>query len=214
MRKSGRISAAALATPVIDVKAERPPPPGRLTPAEADLWRRLVHSRRPQWFAGAEEILESYIVAAIALQAVEAELRKTPPSAGARYPRCLRIHRQQVSLCAMLATKLRLVPSTRRDKNTPSEGDRPMVDPVYPWADWRGLQALPSNSNDTDERCFADLRAVRGLGPVVDLRQDNRANTLQPVPKSPAGAENAEKPSNANMPVTAIQQEGNDRGYR
>jgi hypothetical protein len=65
LRKRGRISAAAVAViPAegIDVRLGRPLAPERLSgTAERQVWDKLTFSRRPGWFAGAEEILEAYV---------------------------------------------------------------------------------------------------------------------------------------------------------
>jgi hypothetical protein len=44
----------------IDARRERPAPPPEFSEAEQALWRRLVDSRRPQWFDGALEPLASH----------------------------------------------------------------------------------------------------------------------------------------------------------
>jgi hypothetical protein len=36
------------------------------------------------------------------------------------------MHRQSVGLCATLATRLRLTPSAKLDKRTPTDGDAPV----------------------------------------------------------------------------------------
>ena len=76
----------------------------------------MIHSRRPMWFAGSEAILESYVVTVAQVQRIEAALRKARPSIGERYQKLVRVHRQSVALAASLATKLRLVPSSKLDR--------------------------------------------------------------------------------------------------
>src|SRR5262245_16332460 len=79
LRKRGRISAAALTvvpTEEVDVRRGRPPAPERLSEPERALWEKLTFSRRPGWFLGAEELLESYVMTTIGCQQIEAALRK------------------------------------------------------------------------------------------------------------------------------------------
>lgn len=130
LRKRGRVSGAALTVvPVgeIDVRLGRPPAPERLSEAERALWERLIYSRRPGWFSGAEEVLESYVVAVSQVQRIEAALRKAKPGVSERYQKLLRMHRQAVALTASLATKLKLVPSSRLDRRTPQDGELPVA---------------------------------------------------------------------------------------
>jgi len=130
LRKRGRISAAALTVvPAegIDVRRGRPPAPERLSEAERGLWERLVYSRRPGWFSGAEEILESYVCTTIQVQAFEATLRKTKPGTSERYRTLSRLHRLLVALAGTLATRLRLTPQSKLDQSQPTNGDLPVA---------------------------------------------------------------------------------------
>jgi hypothetical protein len=64
-RKRGRVSDAALAlmpASEVDVRLGRPEAPERLSAEERKLWDKLTHSRRPGWFSGGENILETYCV--------------------------------------------------------------------------------------------------------------------------------------------------------
>ena len=130
LRKPGRISAAALAVAPpdeIDVRRGRPPPPERLSEAERALWERLVFSRRPGWFdAGAASLLERFCVTMIQCQEIEAALHQTPV-ADPQYPKLAKLHRLSAALAATLATRLRLTPHSRIDKNRPQDGDLPVA---------------------------------------------------------------------------------------
>jgi len=130
LRKRGRVGAAALTVvPAgeIDVRVSRPPAPERLSDEERKLWEGLTFSRRPGWFSGAGSLLESYMTTAIHCRRLEAALRKAKPGTGDRYQRLARMHRQSVSLCATLATRLRLTPAAKLDKRTPTDGDAPVA---------------------------------------------------------------------------------------
>ena len=129
LRKRGRVGAAALTVvpaDEIDVRVGRPPAPERLSAEERELWQRLTFSRRPGWFAGAEAILESYVTTVSQVQRLEAALRKVKSGTSDRYQKLVRVHRQSVALAASLATKLRLVPSSKLDRRTPTDGELPV----------------------------------------------------------------------------------------
>jgi hypothetical protein len=128
LRKRGRVSGAALAVvpaAELDVRVGRPLAPERLSDEERALWEKLTFARRPGWFSGAEALLESYVTMAIHCQRLEAALRKAKPGTSDRYQRLTRMHRQSVGLCATLATRLRLTPSAKLDKRTPTDGELP-----------------------------------------------------------------------------------------
>jgi hypothetical protein len=130
LRKRGRVSGAALAVvPAneLDVRAGRPPAPERLSDEEQQLWKKLTFSRRPGWFSGAEAILESYVTTVSQVQRLEAALRKAKPGVSERYLKLAHTHRQAATLAASLATKLKLVPSSRLDRRTPQDGELPIA---------------------------------------------------------------------------------------
>lgn len=132
LRKRGRVSADAALTVVptgeIDVRRGRPPVPERLSEQpERELWTRLTHSRRPGWFAGAEELLESYVLTVMQVRQIEAALRKTMPDTSDAYSKLALMHRQATTLATTLAVKLRLTPSARIDKRLPPDGDLPII---------------------------------------------------------------------------------------
>jgi len=132
LRKRGRVSAAALtvvpgdAGEQVDVRLGRPPAPERLSDAERVLWEKLTLSRRPGWFSGAEEMLETYVATALHCQRLELALRKAKPGPNERYTKLARLHRQMAGLAATLATRLRLTPHSKLGKNQPMDGDLPV----------------------------------------------------------------------------------------
>jgi hypothetical protein len=130
LRKRGRVSGAALTVvpaAELDVRVGRPPAPERLSDEERELWQRLTFSRRPGWFSGAEAILESYVTTVSQVQRLEAALRKAKPGVSERYLKLAHTHRQAATLAASLATKLKLVPSSRLDRRTPQDGELPIA---------------------------------------------------------------------------------------
>ena len=106
LRKRGRISAGAMATispEEIDVRLSRPLAPERLSEAERALWDKLTCSRRPGWFAGAEEVLESYVCTMCDVQKLGAALRKAKSVTSARHQKLARLHRHTLALALSLA---------------------------------------------------------------------------------------------------------------
>jgi hypothetical protein len=87
---------------------------------------QLVESRRPGWFSGALEILETYVVTALQIRQIEAAMRKVEPSTEPNYQRLARLHRQCVAQGSLLAARLRLTPSSRIAKTQPQFGDVPL----------------------------------------------------------------------------------------
>jgi hypothetical protein len=63
MLKRGRVSQAELGVAAvsvaIDVRAEREPAPAHFMEQERQLWNQLTAARRPGWYGGALELLES-----------------------------------------------------------------------------------------------------------------------------------------------------------
>jgi hypothetical protein len=152
-----------MAVPVVDARFERPEPPKEFTPAERELWTRIVHSRRPLWFSGSESLLQSYVTLAVHVQKLEAEIRKAVPSAAMSYVKLMQIHARTVAQCASLATKLRLSPSTRIDKNTKHDGEVPLQNEPAPWR----LRVAPDVGTGCGERRFSDLLEAQGRGVEV-----------------------------------------------
>jgi hypothetical protein len=70
--------------------------------------------------------LESYATKVSQVQRIEAMLRKTKRT-DEQYERLVRMHRQTAMLCASLATKLKLVPSSRLDRRTLEEKEVPVT---------------------------------------------------------------------------------------
>jgi hypothetical protein len=111
----------------IDARRGRPPAPERLSDEERTLWEKLTYSRRPGWFAGAENCLETYVVTVLQVQQIEAALRKATPGINARYTKLSRMHRQTAALASFLATRLRLTPGSKLDTRTPTDGELPVA---------------------------------------------------------------------------------------
>ena len=58
------------------------------------------------------------MVAVTQVQLIEAALRKADSDVDERFQKLMRMHRQAVVVTASLATKLKLVPSSRLDRRT------------------------------------------------------------------------------------------------
>src|SRR5262249_47501183 len=126
LRKRGRVGAASLTVvpaDEIDVRVGRPQAPERLSAEERDLWEQLTFSR-PLVFGCriASGILRDDGLASAAPggRAAQGKARRE------RYQRLARLHRQSVALAATLATRLRLTPSAKLDKRTPTDGELPI----------------------------------------------------------------------------------------
>jgi hypothetical protein len=78
------------------------------------------------WFAGAETLLESFVVTSIQCEQIKAALRTTPIT-DAGYSKLARLHRQLVALAATLGTRLRLTPHSHIHKTQPTDGDLPVA---------------------------------------------------------------------------------------
>jgi hypothetical protein len=162
MLKRGRVSQAQqeiASVPIaIDVRAERPAPPAHFTEQERELWNQLTAARRPGWYGGALELLESYCTLAIRCRQLEAALRKLD-AAAPRADRLARQHRQTLALAASLAGRLRLTPNSRLDRRQRQEGDDPMTEQPR---DQAGPRLASSNDDDlrdaNGERSFQRLR--------------------------------------------------------
>jgi hypothetical protein len=130
LRKRGRTSMAAKAvvSPVsIDVRLGRPPAPDRLTSEERELWERLTFARRPGWFIGSEDLLAEYCISITHVRRVSAAVAKARPGTGERYVSLMRQRRQLLDTAGVLATRLRLTPSSKLDKRTPQDGNLPVA---------------------------------------------------------------------------------------
>jgi hypothetical protein len=112
---------------VQNVDATRLGPQGVLSDEERELWEKLTYSRRPGWFAGAENVLETYIVTITQVQQIEEALRKATPGINARYMKLSRMHRQTAALASLLATRLRLTRGSKLDTRTPTDGQLPVA---------------------------------------------------------------------------------------
>jgi hypothetical protein len=88
---------------------------------------RLTFSRRPGWFAGGEEGVESYVMTVLQVQQLEVALRKARPETNAHYRTLLRLHRQMLALAVSLTVRLRLTSSTKLDRRTPQDGELPVA---------------------------------------------------------------------------------------
>jgi hypothetical protein len=125
-RQRGRRSAAALSVIPVDGRRTPSPPPERLTAAEKELWADLISSRRPNWFSGSEGILECYVTTFSHYRQMEVWLGQMQRD-DERYVELARLRLALIGQLCSLATKLRLVPSSRLDRRTPPVGLFPVA---------------------------------------------------------------------------------------
>jgi hypothetical protein len=117
MRQRGRKSAASLGVVPIG-QPQRPEPPERLPEAEKQVWRDIVDRLRPDWFGGAEHLLEIYVTSIVLERFLAEQIRKTRVD-DQRFAELVKLQRAEAALVANLATKLRLSPRSTWDRHTP-----------------------------------------------------------------------------------------------
>ena len=115
MTQRGRKSAGSRLSIVPAIEPPAPEPPASLSPAAAAIWREIVGSVHHSQFAGALFLLESYC----RMVAFEREFARDAEElpAGPRRDEAGKSLRACAHLAANLATKLRLSPRSRVDKN-------------------------------------------------------------------------------------------------
>jgi hypothetical protein len=97
-----------------------------------------------------------------------------------------KLHHDSARLCASLATKLKLTPSSTIDKNISRDGDRPLA--VY------GLGYQPQADRVPDEVSAADVNGERSFEALRQrMQRDGGRAFQQTVP--PRSAENEEPPA-------------------
>jgi hypothetical protein len=117
MRQRGRKSSASLGVVPIG-QPQRPEPPEGLPEAEKQVWRELVDRLRPDWFSGAEHLLEIYVTSVVLERFLAEQIRKTKVE-DERFADLVRLQRAEAALVANVATKLRLTPRSTWDRYTP-----------------------------------------------------------------------------------------------
>lgn len=112
--KRGRKSAAALQSIALATLRKPPSPPSGLSPAAAELWQSITNSLPASFFQpGDLPLLQAYCTAADRKNQIDAAvLREGIVLEGEAHPG-LRVSRDEASLMASLAVKLRLCQSSR-----------------------------------------------------------------------------------------------------
>lgn len=129
-----RKSAAALA--VVSHLRERPEPPGELSADEAEVWRSIVATKPPEWFAADTfPLLTAYCRAHVAARVV-AEMvgRAQEESDAATYLRLIDAQGRISGTLCTLATKMRLSQQSRYGaRGAEGAARRAEASPVKPW---------------------------------------------------------------------------------
>lgn len=114
MTQRGRKSAASLESVVLPNERKAPPPPTELTESAAKLWNDIVNSLPGDYFrAGDLPLLQAYCTASDRKNKLDIAIAKEGLLYdGAPHPG-LKISREEASLMASLAVKLRLCQSSR-----------------------------------------------------------------------------------------------------
>lgn len=125
MRKRGRKSSAELSVVPIDCKAQRPPPPADLTPAQAKIWTDIVDTSPAGWFRDGDVLLGLYCrhvhtgnQLAKLINDCKVDLHDLQ-----RLGRLLAMRDRETRMMMSLATKMRL---TQQARITPRSAGRQM----------------------------------------------------------------------------------------
>jgi hypothetical protein len=171
MRQRGRKSSANLGVVPIG-QPPRPEPPERLPKAEKQVWRELVDRLRPDWFGGAEQLLEVYCTSIVLERFLCEQIRKTKVDDD-RFADLVRLQRAEAALVANLATKLRLTPRSTWDRHTPK-----LV----------STQPKPWQLGNGSSRGFEDLGNGSSRGFEDEMRELERSRQKPEDPEEPSPA--------------------------
>lgn len=133
-----RTSAAALATPVIDVRKTRLAAPDDLSEPARRVWIDLVNSLAPEHFAKSDApLLRSYCEATALADLAATELAANGPVVNGKASPWLTVQEKQVRAQTALSLRLRLSPQSRfsRDKAGTNSNPRRTGSALYlkPW---------------------------------------------------------------------------------
>jgi hypothetical protein len=128
----GRITAQALTISGNEVfRIPRPQPPAELEPAEADQWRLIVGASAPERFPpDTHPMLVGYCRKAVGLENIASRIKEISshvPMDDDLYLRWKAVETAEIRALTLLATKLRLAPSTYEDRRLkkPETVDQP-----------------------------------------------------------------------------------------
>jgi len=141
MRQRGKKSAASLTIIQGDFERERPEPPPDLTPAQADLWRRVVRDEPADFFSteATREMLKDYCRQRGEVDRVSKEIdsfksewfkKKGGPE---RYKELMKMRDYVVRGATTLATKLRITNQSRHSTKTAGVASRNASRGIKPW---------------------------------------------------------------------------------
>jgi hypothetical protein len=128
MRQRGRKSSASLAI-VSAVETPRPAPPRSLSRAGRQVWRATTARFQPEFFCGAEFLLEAYCDGVVTLRTLVELIKATDPADHKRLAVLVQLQKAQALLIGNLGGKLRLTPRSRFDRYSV----RPKPNLPKPW---------------------------------------------------------------------------------
>jgi hypothetical protein len=146
MRQHGRKSAASLAV-VASMEVPRPAPPRSLSRAGKQVWRATTSRFQPEFFCGAEFLLEAYCDGVVTLRMLVELIKATDPADHKRLAVLVQLQKAQALLIGNLGGKLRLTPRSRFDRYAAAA--RPMPDLPKPWD--LGRRPLRRDSDKPDD---------------------------------------------------------------
>lgn len=112
----------------VDVKAQPPEPPSRLTDEEWAIWEEVTKAVRP---GGSEILLETFCRAVATERRLATLLRQSDPANDLDFTNLVKSHRSESMLVAHLAGRLRLTARSTRDRET----SKAAVKGPRPWGD-------------------------------------------------------------------------------
>lgn len=143
MRTRGRNSAAAKAAPVLVSGGfgQRPEPPAEFNECQAEIWRDIVASEDPRFFATAvlRSLLADFCRHREAIAKVNEMIDQFDPEwlrqndGLARYHTLLRIRDAETRASSTLSTKLRLTNQSRLSKEVAGTAARRASHELKPW---------------------------------------------------------------------------------
>jgi hypothetical protein len=116
VRQRGPKSSASLSV-LPAIEQQRPQAPRSLTREERAVWRDLVDRVRPDWFLGAEHLLEIYVRSICMERFLAAQIKETTDEK--RLLALSQMRKAEGMLIGNLAGKLRLSPRSTKDRYAP-----------------------------------------------------------------------------------------------
>jgi hypothetical protein len=131
----GRKSAASLSVAVTNIPGQRPEPPEKLSEAQKQEWRAVVARMPPDWFTRENQaLLVEHCRHVERSDVLDAELRSAVEAGRSKdLPGLMTLAKQETSILATLATKMRLSQASRWDHQKSATAVRHETNGTRPW---------------------------------------------------------------------------------